>query len=153
MKYHLFRPLYVISAVVALVFLAQYALVSPDFGTGPRGYMYSWHRLGNEREWKERPIRYRGPKYCASCHQEKVSSLHQSPHAAVSCENCHGPAGEHPDAPPKLPLDRNPNLCLRCHFRLPYGTSLRGRLKGIRPDEHNPGEECATCHDPHQPTL
>ncbi len=68
----------------------------------------------------------------------------------IECENCHGPALEHPSDPQKLTIDRSRELCLRCHTYLPYPTSKRAEMKGIDPDQHNPGGECVGCHNPHQ---
>ena len=75
----------------------------------------------------------------------------KSPHAAINCENCHGPALGHPDEPRTLAIDRARTLCARCHFRLEYPTSGRGKIRGIDPATHNPGLDCVTCHWPHDP--
>jgi hypothetical protein len=36
---------------------------------------------------------------------------------------------------------------------LPYPTSQRSELPGIDPQDHNPGENCVDCHNPHNPDL
>ncbi len=76
-----------------------------------------------------------------------------SSHAIINCENCHGPAFEHPSNPSKLIIDRKREQCLRCHYYLPYPTSGRGNIKGIDPEKHNPGIECVMCHNPHKPDM
>jgi hypothetical protein len=77
----------------------------------------------------------------------------QTPHAIIQCENCHGPAREHPSNPPKLEINKTREQCLRCHFPLPYPTSGRANIRGIDPEKHNPGVECSMCHNPHKPKV
>ncbi len=153
MKNHVWRPLYVVLGLVAAILLARAFLVPQDFGSQEAGYMYGWYRQGNIQEWREQPGRYQGAAAgCGDCHLQG-EALGVSAHAAIACENCHGPAGNHPDDPPALTLDRSRELCLRCHARLPYPSSGRSLIPGIEPDRHNPGMACIECHDPHQPSL
>lgn len=153
MKNHVWRPLIVIAVVVAAVVAAREFYVPDDFGTHESGYMYGFHRLGNEAEWKAQPVLYKTEVYCEGCHPDKVAEKATSPHAIIECENCHGPAGEHPEDPPKLAIDRSREQCIRCHAALPYPTSGRAVIRGIDPEAHNPGIECASCHNPHNPGL
>ena len=153
MKSHVWRPLYIVLGVIVLVMLARAILVPEDFGIGERGYMYGWHRKGNEADWKAVKVKYKGTDYCKKCHQDKYNDLRQSPHAAIQCENCHGPALGHPDDPPTLTIDRSRGLCIRCHARLPYHGSGRGAIRGINPETHHPEAECVLCHYPHNPKL
>jgi hypothetical protein len=159
MKNHVLRPLIVFLGIVILILLARIVLVPKDFGAYERGYMYSWHRLGNEEEWKNQiiKVKYQGKEYCKDCHSDKYESINKTPHRIIQCENCHGPAGTpegiiHYDAKlPKLPIDRSRAQCLRCHYPLPYPTSGRAKIKSIDPDKHNPDTECSSCHNPHNP--
>jgi predicted CXXCH cytochrome family protein len=147
---HVLRPLYVVLGVVAIILAARPLMVPKDFGIYERGYMFSWYRKGNEEDWKNFKVKYQGREYCQDCHEEQFQALRKSPHTIVECENCHGPALDHPSAPQKLSIDRGRELCLRCHAALPYPTSKRAEIKGIAPDAHNPGLECSGCHDPHR---
>ena len=151
MKNHVWRPLYVALAAVALVLLARTFLVPKDFGIHESGYMYGWHRKGNEKEWQAVKVKYKTTAYCKECHADKVERISRSPHGIIPCENCHGPALNHPEDPPSLTIDRSRQLCLRCHARLPYPSSGRADIRGIHPDTHNPEVECSLCHDPHNP--
>lgn len=153
MKSHIWRPLFAVIGLVVLVLIGRAIYVPKDFGIHERGYMYGWHRKGNEEEWKAFQVKYMTSEYCKDCHNDKYSSIMMTPHAIIQCENCHGPAMEHPSDPPKLAIDRRKELCLRCHFPLPYPTSGRANIKGIDPDKHNPGTECYKCHNPHKPTI
>lgn len=150
---HVLRPLYVLVTLTALVLIVRSQVVPEDFGVGASGYMYGWHRKANEDEWKSIPPKYRGAAYCKDCHAEKHETARRSAHARISCENCHGPAKNHPEDPPKLLINRAREHCLRCHAALPYADSARALIKSVDPKQHNPGASCADCHDPHQPRL
>ncbi len=147
---HIWRPLYVVLALVVLVLIARTLIVPKDFGVHEQGYMYGWHRKANVEEWKAVKVKFQGKEYCQDCHDEKEQQLSASPHKIIECENCHGPALDHPTDPQKLSLDRSRDLCLRCHTYLSYPTSKRSEIKGIDPDQHNPGGECVGCHNPHE---
>ena len=151
MKNHVLRPLFVVIGLVVLMLLARKLYVPKDFGIYERGYMYGWHRKGNEEDWKNFKVKYQGKEYCKDCHGDKYASINKTPHRIIQCENCHGPAIDHPSDPPKLAIDKSRAQCLRCHYPLPYPTSGRKDIRGIDPDKHNPDVECATCHNPHNP--
>ena len=153
MKSHVWRPLWVVLGIVATILVARLFIVPDDFGIQEQGYMYGFHRLGNEQEWKDFKVKFKGNAFCAECHDDKTASLQLSPHAIIPCENCHGPAIDHPENPEKLTIDTSRELCLRCHARLPYPSSDRKDLPGIDPDAHNPGDACSMCHNPHNPRL
>ena len=153
MKSHVFRPLVVVIGMVILILVARLFYVPKDFGVYDRGYMYSWHEKSNEDFWKNFKVKYKGSTYCKDCHSENYESIQTTPHAIIPCEDCHGPAIDHPSDPPKLQIIKARELCLRCHYRLVYPTSGRADIRGIDPDKHNPGMECVLCHNPHKPTL
>jgi hypothetical protein len=153
MKSHVLRPLFVVIGLVGVVLIARLFIVPKDFGVGERGYMYGWHRIGNEMDWRAVSIKYKTTEYCKDCHSDKISLIMKTPHAIIPCENCHGPAKEHPSDPPKLSIDKSRQQCLRCHYPLQYPTSARANIRGIDPDRHNPDIECSMCHNPHKPGL
>lgn len=153
MKNHVYRPLFVVIGIVALILAARIFLVPKDFGVHERGYMYGWHRKGNVEDWKKIKVKYQGADYCKDCHDKNYGDIRKSPHKSIQCENCHGPAIDHPGEPPKLAIDRSRQQCLRCHYPLPYPTSGRSRIRGIDPITHNPDIECSNCHNPHLPNL
>lgn len=154
MKNHVLRPIFVVIGLVIIVLIARLFIVPKDFGIWERGYMYGWHRKGNEEDWKAVKVKYKfDNEYCKGCHADKYDSIIKSPHAIIKCENCHGPALDHPSEPVKLQIDKSRQLCLRCHTRLPYPTSNRANIRGIDPATHNPDIECSMCHNPHKPSL
>ncbi|MRR53918.1 MAG: cytochrome C [Deltaproteobacteria bacterium] len=153
MRNHVWRPLYLVIAVIALILLVRTLVVPEDFGSHESGYMYGWHRKGNEAEWQQVKVKYQMSAYCKDCHSEMYDSIGKSPHGIIPCEDCHGPGAGHPDNPAKLPIDRSRQLCLRCHAQLPSPSSGRSAIRGIDPAGHNPEAECSLCHNPHNPSL
>ena len=154
MKSHVWRPLFVVIGIVLLILIARQFLVPKDFGIHERGYMYGWYKKSNEEYWKTKiAVKYKSAEYCKDCHSDKYSMIMQTPHAIIQCENCHGPAMEHPSDPPKLAIDKSRAQCLRCHYPLPYPTSGRANIRGIDPEKHNPDVECSMCHNPHKPKI
>ena len=71
MKNHVLRPLFAVIGIVILILLARMVLVPKDFGVHERGYMYGWHRRGNEEDWKKIKVKYQGKEYCKDCHPDK----------------------------------------------------------------------------------
>jgi hypothetical protein len=153
MKSHVFRPLWVFLGIIILTLFARQIIVPSDFGVGERGFMYGYHRLSNDDEWKDFKVKYLSKEYCEECHEDNYESNMSSKHKIIECENCHGAAIDHPEDPETLTLDTSRALCIRCHAYLPYPDSLRGSIRGIDPEEHNADEECVECHDPHEPDL
>lgn len=151
MRSHVWRPLWLALLLVLLLIIARVVIVPDDFGSHERGYMYGWHRKSNEAEWKAVQVRYKTSSGCYTCHPDKQGDLTSSPHKMISCENCHGPALEHPKDPAGYTIDRSRVLCLRCHAKLPYVNTPRGRIRGIDPELHYQQAECIMCHIPHNP--
>ncbi len=151
MKSHVYRPLWVVVGLVCIILVVRFLYVPKDFGIGERGYMYGWHRKGDEQFWKDYKVKYKGSQYCKDCHSDNYNKLMQSPHVIIPCEDCHSPAIDHPMDPQKLQIQKGKELCLRCHYPLPYPTSGRANIPGIDPETHNPGTECVMCHNPHNP--
>jgi len=112
---HAWRPVWVVGVVVAAILVARYFYVPSDFGIQERGFMYGYYRKGNEQDWRDFKVKYRTKAYCQMCHPDKYEENMSSPHKVIQCENCHGPAIDHPDNPPKLAIDRSRELCIRCH--------------------------------------
>jgi len=152
-KNHVWRPLFVVIGLVVFILIFRAVYVPDDFGAQEKGYTFGFHRLSNEQEWKEYPAKYKDSSYCNECHDDKIAELTSAHHATIPCENCHGPALEHPDKPEALAIDRTRELCIRCHAKLTMPSSGRSSIPGIDPATHNPGEACADCHNPHNPSL
>jgi len=149
---HVWRPLYVVLGLVAVILIFRTVWVPEDFGIHGPDYLYSWYRKSNLEEWKSFKVKFQGKEYCQDCHQDPWQQLRSSFHANIECENCHGPAIDHPSEPAKLAIDRSRELCLRCHSFLPYPSSKRAEVRGIDANSHNPGLECGSCHEAHKPS-
>lgn len=153
MKNHVWRPLFVVIALVAIILLVRMFYVPDDFASHERGYTFGFHRLSNEQEWKDYPAKYQQSSYCADCHEDNSASLAGSAHGMIPCENCHGAAFDHPQQPEALHIDRSRDLCLRCHSALYMPSSGRNDIPGIDPLQHNVEMQCSECHNPHNPSL
>jgi hypothetical protein len=153
MKKHVFLPLLVVTICVTLLLIARNMVVPSDFGVNGENFTFGFFRLSSIDDWKNFKVKYRGRDYCQECHEEKVEEILNSPHAVIQCENCHGPAIDHPEDPEVLPIETSRLLCRRCHAFLPYPQSNRADMPAINPEEHNPGENCVECHNPHNPDL
>jgi predicted CXXCH cytochrome family protein len=147
---HYLRPLYVVLVLAGIILIVRSIIVPRDFGIHDTGYTYGWYRKANIEDWKSVTVKFQGREYCSACHAAQFQQISASPHRIIQCENCHGPAMQHPSEPAKLRVDRTRELCLRCHSSLPYPTSERAGIAGINPDAHNSGIECASCHNPHE---
>ncbi|MDA8078216.1 MAG: cytochrome c3 family protein [Nitrospiraceae bacterium] len=153
MNNHVLRPLLVVILLVVLVLIVRAFYVPKSFGVHQRGYMYGWYRDANVEDWKKFKVKYQGTDYCKDCHAKNHETIMMTPHAIIPCEDCHGPAVDHPSDPAKLTIDKSRELCLRCHYPLAYPTSGRANIRGVDPEKHNPGMECSLCHNPHKPGL
>lgn len=153
MKNHVLRPLWVTLAAIALLLIVRHFMVPGDFGVNGKNFTYGFHRLSSVEDWKNFKDKYKGREYCQECHEENVAEINASKHLNIQCENCHGPALDHPDDPEKLALDTSRELCLRCHATLGYPDAARTNIKGIEPKGHNPDTACSECHNPHNPNL
>lgn len=153
MRNHVLRPLFAAIALVALILTARQLMVPSDFGVHGESFTYNFYRADSVMDWKNFPVSYKGREYCGECHEENAASIASSKHAIIQCENCHGPAMDHPDDPEQLTITRSRDLCLRCHASLAYPGSLRGEIAAIDSGDHNPDEECVECHNAHNPNL
>ncbi len=149
---HYLRPVFLALGLIIVLLIVRSFLTPPDFGIHGRNFTYGFFRLSNIDEWKAFTVKYKGQQTCAECHPENYEEHEKSKHRIIQCENCHGPALNHPDDPETLPIDTSRALCLRCHAKLPY-PNKRGQLPGIDPQEHNPEAACSECHNPHNPNL
>ncbi|MCB2182558.1 MAG: cytochrome c3 family protein [Desulfobulbaceae bacterium] len=152
MRNHVFRPLIVVICVVVLFLIFRQSVVPDDFGVNGKNFTYGFHRAGSIDDWKAVTVKYRGKEYCQECHEDKYEENMNSAHAIIQCENCHGPALNHPDDPEALTIDGSRALCLRCHADLSFPRG-QGDIPAIDPEEHNPDSECRECHNPHNPSL
>lgn len=104
-------------------------------------------------EIKAKVPEYSGQKACAECHQDMTDLKAAHEHATLSCETCHGPGRVHISSTdsvvvlPKIPNTRE--FCSICHTK--NAARLAQNIKQIDVKDHNQGELCTKCHNPHSP--
>jgi hypothetical protein len=129
--------------VVIAGFLTFKAFATPD-GFGTQGF----HRVQAGPLVASRDMAFAGRDACLECHQDLADHTTHFK-AKVGCESCHGPAKKHADdfesfKPPK-PTSRED--CARCHDMI---IGRPDRQPQVPVKEHNPGEQCITCHTIHE---
>ncbi len=167
MPKHIARLIMLLAAVVTLAFAARYLLIPHSY------YRYGHYRGDAVAEIAGAAPLYQGARSCAACHRVIFDQWSASAHH-VQCEDCHGPAGEHPrmGAPPLrvdpdthqvlmhsryrlaagrmlVPSD-TAHLCLQCH------ASIAGRPTAqpqVAASEHAGTQQCVACHDVHSPQI
>lgn len=166
---HAWRPLFVVLFLLVIFLIVRKILVPADFMAAGGDYKYRWHRVSNEEEWKNFPVKYQGREFCEECHSDKAAMVKDSGHTNVQCENCHvmvdPDENSHPvdlkenfDYIPAVGIDSSRALCQRCHIKMVCrprpevyiaNREVSEKLKLIVPSDHNPEIECITCHDVH----
>lgn len=140
-------PIIIIFAILIGIFIAAQIYLVPDsFGE------YGHYRADAVGEVAALQPIYAGFQICVECHDDIVETKAGSNHRGLSCETCHGPAGAHVEAPdevtPTVPIERD--FCLLCHG---YNPSRPSGFPQILQGFHNPGQNCMTCHEAHNPEL
>jgi hypothetical protein len=97
---------------------------------------------------------YAGEKACMECHQDMADLKAPNVHKSLSCETCHGPGLAHANStdsilPVRVPKSRE--FCEMCHAK--NAARKAGNVVQINVKEHNPGQKCIECHNPHNPWL
>lgn len=139
------RLIIAFAAFIGLMFVLKYFL-TPE----------SWREYGPYRGNALIEIADQVPKFvdketCAMCHDSIAEFKNQGNHISLQCELCHGVGYLHVDDPEQnhMEIINNATLCLRCHLKNPARSE--DVIKQIDPAEHGEGEDCITCHNPHQP--
>ncbi len=145
MPLQLKRLLLVFAVFIGIMLVLKYYL-TPD----------SWREYGPYRGKALTEIAAKEAKYvqmetCAMCHDSIAEFKSQGNHKPLQCEVCHGPGYKHMDEPEnnKMEIPQGRQFCLRCHTQ--NAASPKNVIKQIDAVEHYEGEDCITCHNPHQP--
>jgi len=133
---------------IGLFFVARHFLVPKSFGE------FGHYRGLSLVENQAKTPKYSGSKACADCHQDIVDLKSPYVHRSLSCETCHGPGLEHVNStdsiiPVRVPKERE--FCALCHTK--NAARLADNVVQINVTEHNPGQKCIECHNPHNPWL
>jgi hypothetical protein len=116
----------------------------------------SWGEFGPYRGISLNEIANQEPKYsdkesCSMCHDSIVSLKTGGEHKSITCETCHGPGYKHVNEPEKNKMEKpeGREFCVRCHAK--NAARPKNIIKQIDAIEHNKGEVCISCHNPHKP--
>lgn len=143
---HIIRAAGLLVAILIVAFVVPKLVPKPlAEGLAPYGF---YAQKDNAAEWKAFPVQYADPVRCNTCHQNNYTSWISAEHKSVSCENCHGAAETHIEQGVPLEIDRSRDLCLTCHAE---AVGRPSTFPQKDPEKHNPGLDCSTCHNPHDP--
>lgn len=140
------RLLLVFAVFIGLMLVLKY-LLTPD----------SWREFGAYRgnaltEIADQKAKYVQMEDCAMCHDSIAELKNSGMHTTLQCEICHGPGYMHiEDEANQMDIPEGRNYCLVCHTK--NAARPENIIKQIDAIEHNEGEECITCHNPHEPWL
>ncbi len=129
---------------IGLFLVARYFLVPKSFGE------YGHYRGLSLAENQDRPSHYVGQAACNDCHDDIMAIKTANEHKTISCETCHGPGQAHVNSSDTLPLKPSGrDFCARCHTLNAARTAEN--IAQVNPQEHNTGQNCTECHNPHNP--
>lgn len=136
--------IYALLAGISLVGGLAVVAIAAEYGYQPNRDTSTWASLSPR--FAESPV-------CAACHEHEAGFVAAAPHAAVSCETCHGPLEEHALAPTATVVElpeagADEPICLTCHEAV-IGRPLTFPV--ISSVTHYPLPACTVCHDPHTP--
>ncbi|MBK5298959.1 MAG: cytochrome C [Vicinamibacteria bacterium] len=136
--------LFVLAVVAFLVWRSW--MVPRDFG------VYGHFRAGAIADAAVRTPLYAGQASCIECHGDVQQVRSSGRHAAIGCEACHGPLGQHARGQSDVaPVRPDPRIvCLTCHTaRL----GMPAAFPRIVVKEHSESGSCTECHKAHAPGL
>lgn len=142
---HLVRVAGLFGAAVIVFVMARGLLVPDDFGR------YGHYRTGALDDNRARPLVHAGRAACVECHSDVPEAAAGGAHAAIHCEACHGPQGQHAEDPSVEPGRPDAGtLCARCHAA---NVARPAAFPQVDMEEHAAGESCLTCHTAHNPGM
>ncbi|PIY02817.1 MAG: hypothetical protein COZ21_12195 [Bacteroidetes bacterium CG_4_10_14_3_um_filter_31_20] len=118
----------------------------------------SWGDIGPYRSLALKEIADKEPKYvdtesCTMCHDSIANLKNDGEHKSINCQTCHGVGYKHVNEPEtnKMDIPKGRDFCARCHAL--NAARPKNIIKQVDIIEHNKGEECLSCHNPHKPWL
>ena len=146
MPLQLKRLLLVFALIIASMLAMKYFL-TPE----------SWREFGPYRgnaikEIADKEVKFVQMDDCAMCHDSIAELKNGGVHVSLQCELCHGPGYKHiEDETIEMEIPEDGQFCIRCHEK--NAARPQDVIKQVDAVEHSEGEECITCHNPHQPWL
>lgn len=137
--------LLVVFAIIGIGFLlARHFLIPETFGE------FGHYRGAALASAKAHEKKYAGRQECVLCHSDVEALRSGSNHRNLSCEVCHGAAGNHVAGPMEVKpgINRERDACILCHG---YDPSRPTGFPQVEPLAHNAPTACVSCHSPHAP--
>ena len=146
-------PLQVKRLLLVFAFLIGIMLALKYFLTPESWREYGAYRGNALTEISDKEAKYVQMDDCAMCHDSIADLKNQGVHKPIQCEICHGPGYKHVEDDENFDMEipEDSQFCMRCHTK--NAASPQNIIKQIDAVEHSEGEECITCHNPHQPWL
>jgi hypothetical protein len=151
---HLVRVGILLVSALVVFFIVRAFLVPASYGE------YGNFRGDNLAEQVAIPPNYGPPEVCTTCHADHVAKKAKGKHAAVPCQTCHGPVGDHVQDDGMKPMIVNKSfaLCARCHQKLEARPqhfpqiNIQNHLARVNLTTDGNEAVCLSCHNPHAPT-
>ncbi|MBI4211643.1 MAG: cytochrome C [Deltaproteobacteria bacterium] len=143
-----------VGGLIGFIFVRHF-LVPTSFG------QFGFYRGTNLAEQQAKSVVHGGKESCSTCHEDVAKNHAAGSHAVVQCENCHAALSKHINKDGEfvelMPIDRSPQLCLRCHRSLPSRPTGFPQIEtkehlGLDEPELQAGA-CLACHNSHRPSL
>lgn len=143
-------PKHIVRLIILVVALGSAALIAKRYFTAESFYEYGHYRANSVPEIASQAVVFQTPRYCQSCHSERVAQWSANGHKTVICETCHGAAQGHPQNG-KLPIPPDSvKLCTLCHEAMPGRPHTQPQIDVA---QHSAGQQCIVCHNPHAPKI
>jgi cytochrome c553 len=143
-------PKHIVRLIILVVAVGIVALIAKSYFTVESFYKYGHYRANSVPEIAAQAPVYQTPRYCQTCHSERVALWSANSHKTVICEVCHGAAQGHPQNG-KLPIPTDtPKLCSLCHEAMPGRPRTQPQIDVA---QHSAGQQCIVCHNPHAPKI
>ena len=143
-------PKHIVRLIILIVVFGIAALIAKSYFTVESFYKFGHYRANSVPEIAAQEPVFQTPRYCKTCHSERVALWSANSHKTVICEVCHGAAQGHPQNG-KLPIPSDTvKLCTLCHEAMPGRPRTQPQ---IQVTQHSAGQQCITCHNPHAPKI
>ncbi len=165
-------PKHIVRLVLLFATLGVLALAAKIYFVPRSFWTYGHFRASSVTEIASDVPVYQGSRSCETCHRPEFSTWSAGTHR-ISCEDCHGAAGTHPQVgkPPLIGSDTHARLmdaryglvtgkmrvpadtvrlCTQCHAPIAGRPATQPQIV-VR--QHAGTQQCIACHSPHAPKI